>query len=127
MPNGDLRTPVRIECLERDYGISLSDLFCHAERHYFENMSSGVVMPQQQAAQESSSQQEARPPVRTKLNFWYKLPSDVGSLVERFMQCRPDTGYGIPPNDPRMVEYVGACEAFTQSLAEAGHPELAAV
>lgn len=127
MQNSDMRTPVRIECLERDYGIQLTDLFCHAERHYFENMSRGVVMPQQQQTQTASQQLEARPPILTKLNFWYKLPSDVGFLVERFMQCRPGIGYGIPDNDPRMVEYVGACEAFTQSLAEVGHPELRAV
>jgi hypothetical protein len=119
MPYGDIRTEVRIECLERDHGISLSDLFCNAERHYFQTMQRGVVMPQHMQSQAQDQQQARLPPV-TRLNFWYKLPADVGFLVERFMQCRPGTGYGIHPDAPQMVEYVAAYQAFTESLEDLG-------
>lgn len=117
MPYGDERTPVRIECLERDHGIHLSDVFTNAETHYFAAMGRGVVLPQHEQ-QSSHHQQQARTPIVTRLNFWYKLPTDVGFLIESFMQCRPGTGYGIREDAPEMVQYVAACEAFTRSLED---------
>lgn len=119
MPNGDMRTPVRIECLERDYNINLGDLFGKAECHYFDNMRRGVILPQHEQ-QHSQNQQQARMPIVTKLNNWYKLPADRGFLVERFMQCRPGTGFGIKADAPEMVQYIAACEAFTHSLEDIG-------
>lgn len=119
MPYGDVRIPVRIECLERDHGISLSDVFGNAECHYFDRMQRGVVLPQHEQSQ-AQDQQQARVPIVIRLNNWYKLPTDVGFLVERFMQCRPETGYGIKEDAPEMVQYVAACEAFTKSLEDIG-------
>lgn len=115
----DDRREIPLESIEKACGIELGELFQSACRHYYENMCRGVVLPHHRSTQPQQTQgsPEARETV-TKLPRWYVLPGDAEALVMKFMACRPGTGFGLALDAPEQVEYIAACEAFTQALEE---------